>query len=113
MTTTIQCAGNRRNEYTRNVKQVRGVGWEGGAISTGVFGGARLRDVLLFAGVNEEDHHLHVSFEGADDCIESKDGGFLIEKYGSSIPLFKAMNPYGDVLLAYDVRGSFLVSFER
>ena len=56
-----QCAGNRRNDFTRKVRKVRGVGWEAGALSTGVFSGARLRDVLQKASVLASARH--VAFE--------------------------------------------------
>jgi len=103
---TIQCAGNRRNDYARDGRKVKGVGWEAGAISTGVWGGVHLRDVLNRAGVCEG--ALHVIFEGDDNCHEHQFQRDFYFKYGASIPIHKAMDPIGDVLLAYEMNGEVL-----
>lgn len=97
VTCTIQCAGNRRVELNR-VKTVKGIPWTGGAIGTAEWGGARLRDVLLYAGVNEEDIE-HVHLEGLDNSPLTG------ERYGGSVPAAKAMNVAGDCLLAYEMNG--------
>ena len=48
-------------------RQVAGLNWEGGAIGTAVWSGARLVDVLQSAGVKIDDPRVkHVHFEGAD-----------------------------------------------
>ncbi|CAN8207205.1 unnamed protein product [Coccothraustes coccothraustes] len=67
VTATLQCAGNRRSEMSR-VRPVKGLAWDIGAISTARWGGARLRDVLLAAGVGDDtgDGEWHVCFEGLD-----------------------------------------------
>ena len=97
VTATIQCAGNRRIELNK-VKAVKGIPWTGGAIGNAEWGGARLRDVLLYAGVNEEDiEHIHL--EGLDN------NPLTGERYGGSIPAAKAMSPSGDCLLAYEMNG--------
>lgn len=62
--------------------------------------GARLRDVLLAMGV-KSDEKLHVIFEGADLDPTAN-------PYGASIPLAKAMDERGDVLLAYEMNGKTL-----
>ncbi len=47
------------------VKTVKGGGWEMGAISNAVWTGVPLKDVLLYAGLNEEGEGLkHVQFTG-------------------------------------------------
>lgn len=97
LTSTIQCAGNRRIELNR-VKTVKGIPWTGGAIGTAEWSGARLRDVLLYAGVNEEDIE-HVHLEGLDN------NPLTGEQYGGSIPASKAMSASGDCLLAYEMNG--------
>ena len=97
---TLMCAGNRRTEMS-GIKNVRGVGWGLAAISNSTWSGALLRDVLLAAGVNAGDEgSLHVSFVGMDSVKE--EGG---KGYGASIPLEKAMDAKGDVLLAYEMNG--------
>lgn len=97
VTSTIQCAGNRRVELNR-IKTVKGIPWTGGAIGTAEWGGARLRDVLLHAGVKEEDIE-HVHLEGLDN------NPLTGERYGGSIPAHKAMSLTGDCLLAYEMNG--------
>ncbi|OQV14006.1 Sulfite oxidase [Hypsibius exemplaris] len=93
----LMCAGNRRNEL-KAVKPVKGVGWELGAIGNGSWGGVPLREVLRHCKVDLDSPHLHVEFVGVEDCEEKT-------KYGSSIPMCKAADPKGDVLLAWEMNG--------
>lgn len=96
VTTTIQCAGNRRSELNQ-VKPTAGLRWASGAASTAVWRGVRLRDVLLALGINPDlTANLHCQFEGLD---HGPDG----VTYGSSIPLAKAMSP--ETLLAFEMNG--------
>ncbi|XP_071479700.1 sulfite oxidase, mitochondrial-like [Diadema antillarum] len=100
---TLMCAGNRRTEMA-SIKKVRGVGWGHAAISNAIWRGPRLRDVLLNAGIEKLESQwedLHVDFEGVDICKENRG-------YGSSIPLMKAMDPRGDVIIALEMNGSEL-----
>ncbi|KAF9175063.1 hypothetical protein BGX20_008520, partial [Mortierella sp. AD010] len=100
---SLQCAGNRR-EGLAQVKEVKGVIWKAGTISNAVWSGPRLCDILKSVAVVPDDlHHemirnFHVSFE-ADDHVKED------ACYGSSIPLRKAMDPLGDVILAYEMNG--------
>jgi hypothetical protein len=56
VTATIECAGNRRAEMKALPSPgggghgIKGLDWDAGAIGTAVWGGVRLRDVLLEAG---------------------------------------------------------------
>jgi len=95
---TIQCAGNRRAEM-RATRNLKGLEWRGGAIGNAEWAGAKLSDVLVAAGVDENDPRIrHVHFEGLDtDPANSP--------YGASIPIEKALDPRGDVLLAYEMNG--------
>jgi sulfite oxidase len=98
---TIQCAGNRRSEINA-VAKVQGLDWQGGAISTAVFTGARLRDVLASVGLTDEEiekeEYKHVQFEGYDkDATGSH--------YGASILIDKIESKKSDVLLAYEMNG--------
>ena len=43
--TTIQCAGNRRNEFNK-LEKTMGLSWNGGAISTGKWTGVWLNDII-------------------------------------------------------------------
>jgi DMSO/TMAO reductase YedYZ molybdopterin-dependent catalytic subunit len=53
---TLECAGNRRSEMKAlpapggSGHAIKGLDWDAGAIGTAVWGGVRLRDVLLAAG---------------------------------------------------------------
>ena len=94
---TLQCAGNRRADLDA-VAKVTGDPWSAGAIGTAVWGGVRLLDVLLEAGI-EEDTALHVAFEGAD-IVETEDGK---APYGASIPIEKALGE--EVILATSLGG--------
>lgn len=93
---SLMCAGNRRTEL-HNIQPVRGVGWGPSAISNAVWSGATLRAVLLAAGVHPESRGLHVAFEGLDDVNGTP--------YGGSIPIEKALDVNGEVLLAYEMNG--------
>jgi sulfite oxidase len=69
-----------------------------GAVSTATFAGVWLRDVLHDAGLTdpiaaqEEDGLHHVRFTALDGMM-------------ASVGIEKAMNPYGDVLIAYEMNG--------
>lgn len=91
VTTTLVCGGNRRAEYKRKTE---GLGWSGGAASTATYAGVRLRDILIYCGVSPSTPKAeHVWFVGADD------------PYDASIPFRKAIDEYGDVVLAYEMNG--------
>ncbi|XP_037823672.1 sulfite oxidase, mitochondrial isoform X2 [Lucilia sericata] len=92
----IMCGGNRRSEMTK-FKSVKGLSWSAGAVGNAKWSGARLRDVLLAMGVKSNEK-LHVIFEGADLDPTAN-------PYGASIPLAKAMDERGDVILAYEMNG--------
>ncbi|KAF9160471.1 hypothetical protein DFQ26_005486 [Actinomortierella ambigua] len=103
---SLQCAGNRRDGLAK-VKTVKGVIWGPGTISNAVWTGVRLCTILSdLLNVPKDLLHdmvrtYHVSLEADDhvheDCC-----------YGSSIPLRKAMDPLGDVILAYKMNGEML-----
>lgn len=97
VTVTVQCAGNRRSEMTQ-FKEVKGLDWRVGAISTARWAGARLCDVLAKAGHRPSDTEAHVCFEGLD-CDPTGTA------YGASIPLARALSPDAEVLLAYEMNG--------
>ncbi|XP_057377308.1 sulfite oxidase-like [Daphnia carinata] len=102
VTAVLQCTGNRRSEMNR-VKPTKGLEWGQGAIGNAVWKGARLRDVLLAVGVtdSDENENWHVRFDGLDTDPTSA-------PYAISIPLTKAMDPRGDVILAYEMNGEQL-----
>jgi sulfite oxidase len=95
-TTTLQCAGNRRREMEGVATIPDEIIWDTEAVSTAVWGGALLRDVLNAAGVNGGEH---CAFEGLDQVEHEGEA----ECFGGSIPLEKALRQ--EVLLAYTMNG--------
>lgn len=99
VTSTIQCGGNRRSELDK-IEKTSGIPWGTGAMSNAKWGGVYLREVLMHvAGITfeglENSGARHVVFTGMDDMQ-------------ASIPIEKALNPFGDVLLAYEMNGETL-----
>jgi sulfite oxidase len=92
---SLECAGNRRKEMDA-IKKVSGILWDDGVVCNTKWGGVRLRDVLFHAQLNL-DSTLHVQF--ASHVTPCQDDTY----YGASIPLAKAMDEHGDVLLAWEV----------
>ena len=98
ITATLQCSGNRRSHMTKGSRPTNGLQWGAGAMGNAEWAGPRLRDVLADAGFNvadPPDEVQHVQFVGA-------------EAYGASIPLSKAIDPRGDVILACQMNGKAL-----
>lgn len=88
---TLVCCGNRRKEQNM-IKQTKGFNWGAAGVSTGVWTGVRLADVLRLAGVNaleDYSHGMHVRF-----ASESELGGDKLPSgvYGTSVPLEKAVS---------------------
>jgi sulfite oxidase len=93
---TMQCGGNRRGGLN-GVDNTKGTSWNVGAISNAEWGGVLLRDLLIHMGVRgpedaEKRGIRHVQFESHDGMK-------------ASIPIEKALNPYGDALIAYEMNG--------
>lgn len=98
ITATLQCAGNRRKDMTDNAKKTNGLQWTAGAISSAEWEGVKLRDVLADAGLdlqNMPEDAQHAQFTG-------------LEAYAASIPIDKAIDPHGDVILAFKMNGEDL-----
>ena len=103
---------------------MKGLPWTGGAIGNARWAGARLYDVLRDAGMTEEMAQEKVRFSTlsffSSYCIqffftkvrhvvfEAYDEGADGSPYGASIPVEKGFNPFGDVLLAYEMNGETL-----
>jgi sulfite oxidase len=95
VTATLQCAGNRRDELM-TVRPMPGqVPWEGNAISTTIWRGIPLREVLRAAGVRSDARYVAFSSQDEIDLESEK------TSYGGSITLEKALSP--DVILAYEM----------
>lgn len=96
ITAAVMCGGNRRSEMME-AGEVKGLRWGQSAVGNSKWTGVKLCDVLSDLGVqlNETDH---VHFEGLDTDP-------TYTSYAASIPLSKAMDPRGDVLLAFEMNG--------
>lgn len=112
---TLVCAGNRRKEQNM-IRQTIGFNWGSCGVATNVWKGVSLRDLLLKAGVSEKNMNgKHVEFIGVEDLpnkvgpgpFEDEVWGKLV-KYGTSVPLARAMNPAYDILIAYEANGEVL-----
>ena len=112
---TLVCAGNRRKEQNM-IRQTIGFNWGPSGVSTNVWKGVLLRDLLLKAGASDKNMGgKHVEFIGVEDLpnkvgpgpFKDEQWGKLV-KYGTSIPLGRAMNAAFDVLIAYEANGEVL-----
>eukprot|EP00177_Eucheuma_denticulatum_P008193 GFKZ01014914.1.p1 GENE.GFKZ01014914.1~~GFKZ01014914.1.p1 ORF type:complete len:918 (+),score=135.57 GFKZ01014914.1:154-2907(+) len=97
MPVTLVCAGNRRKEENM-IKQTIGFSWGCAAHACNMWKGVRLTTLLEMARV-DRDRALHVCFEGP------KKEGLANGTYGTSIDIATAMDPYGEVLIAYEQNG--------
>lgn len=111
VTTVIQCNGNRREDYhylNENEPSFGPPHWVAGAMGCSTWAGAKLRDVLREAGMDVDGISLgkvaaprgatNISFRGSDtDEVGNQ--------YCCSIPFEKAIDPFGDCLIAYEMNG--------
>ena len=99
---SVQCGGNRRLEM-KSRRTLKGLDWRGGAIGNGQWTGVRLTDVLALAGFDEDKSPgaRYVIFEGLD--VDPSN-----DHFNASIPIEKAADPRGDVILAYEMNGEQL-----
>jgi len=97
---TLVCAGNRRKEENL-VAQTIGFNWGAAGVSTSVWKGVPLREVLLRCGVKSPAGGAnHVCFVGVEKLPKGR--------YGTSINYYTAMDPACDVMLAYEQNGERL-----
>ncbi|KIW88428.1 uncharacterized protein Z519_10997 [Cladophialophora bantiana CBS 173.52] len=123
ITCALQCAGNRRHEMRERLGEVSGLDWGDGAAMNAEWTGMRVRDVLVHAGLRpltprktdddseSVDHDeefesqyegLHVQFACTTQPTQDDD------YYGSSVPLFLALDPERECLLATHMNGEAL-----
>lgn len=97
ITATLICAGYRRDELEAVAPIPNEVPWQADSISTAVWRGVSLQDVLQFAGV--QPGAAHVAFLGLDEMTYEGRS----TRFGASIPIDKALS--SEVLLAYEMNG--------
>jgi sulfite oxidase len=78
------------------IMPVRGIAWQDGVVANTKWTGARLCDVLSYAGLTSEGSG-HVCF--ASHATLCQDDTY----FGASVPLAKALSRDEDVLLAFEV----------
>lgn len=90
----------------RSKHDVEGLMWKDGTIANCRWAGARLKDVILHAGLKvdattdpETGAQPYATFASHVVPTEQDDRGF-----GASIELARALDDAGDVLIAYEVR---------
>lgn len=96
---TLMCTGNRRSEFnTEQDGETMGLPWKNGSISTAIWNGILLADVLEAIGI--------------DESIEEKGYHFLtfhgLEDYHISVPLKKGLAKDSDCILAWAMNGQTL-----
>jgi len=104
--TTLQCAGNRREDLHNNEHQIFiAPHWVVGAISNAKWGGVKIRDVLQYCGMDvdamslgklEDPKIKHLQFESYD----TDETGFC---YGNSIPIESAVDALGEAMFAFEM----------
>ncbi|KAG0274295.1 hypothetical protein BGZ95_009929 [Linnemannia exigua] len=98
---TLVCAGNRRKEQNM-LKQTIGFNWGPGAVSTAIWKGVLVRDLLLSVCDGLRKGAKFVCFDGSDKLPNGT--------YGTSLSVERALNPMNDVLIAYEMNGTRLTS---
>ncbi|CAM1508567.1 Fc.00g054150.m01.CDS01 [Cosmosporella sp. VM-42] len=99
VTAVLQCSGNRRKHMSDGSgRSTNGLQWNAGAISNACWEGVLLSDLLADAGFD-----LSSGLMGTSEAKHVQFSG--LEAYGASIPIKKAIDPQGDVLLAYSMNG--------
>ncbi len=96
---TLECAGNNRSDLE---PQVPGNPFQNGAVSTAIWAGVPLCNLLNSAGIKEG--AVEVLFEGFDSGQPAPEE--QIQPYLRSLPIDVAMHP--DTLLAYEMNGETL-----
>ncbi|OSD00775.1 hypothetical protein PYCCODRAFT_1453186 [Trametes coccinea BRFM310] len=91
---TFGCDGTRRKEVNM-LRKTNAFNWSAASISTALWRGVLVRDVLLACGLQRPPDHerWYVNFEGADELPNGM--------YATSIPLMHIMDPTNDVMLAF------------
>lgn len=111
VTTVIQCNGNRREDYHYYDGETPAFGpphWVAGAIGNSTWSGARLRDIFRASGMDVD----AISLREKDAPARAQQVGLLAydadevgNQYCCSFPFDKALDPFGDVIVAYEMNG--------
>eukprot|EP00494_Astrolonche_serrata_P024311 UN24569 len=107
---TLQCAGNRQEDFvTKDRPLYVAPHWRNGAIGCAKWSGVRVRDILSHCGLPMDDFAL-----GKKKSV-ARIVNFIAEDtdetgipYAGVIPIEKVIDPFGDVILAYEMNGKTL-----
>ncbi|TFY58429.1 hypothetical protein EVJ58_g6427 [Rhodofomes roseus] len=104
---TFGCDGNRRKELNM-IKRTTGFNFTSAGVSTCLWRGVLVRDVLLASGLQDQpEDERWFAFPSYHDPVtyvdEPSEG-----PYATSIPLLHAMNPANDVMLVFGQNGRVL-----
>ena len=106
---TLQCAGNRQEEFvTKDRPLYVAPHWRNGAIGCARWSGVRVRDVLGAAGLPVDAMalgHVDLSAEAKICNFVADDTDETGVPYAGVIPIEKAVDPFGDTILAYEMNG--------
>ena len=96
---TLVCAGNRRKEQNM-VRKSQGFSWGPAGVSTSLWTGPMLCDILALAKPDRRRGARYVCFEGGDVLPKGN--------YGTSLKLGLCMDPVRGIMLAYKQNGEML-----
>ena len=111
VTTVIQCNGNRREDFHYVDGKTPAFGpphWVAGAMGNSTWSGCRLRDVLKASGMDVDAISLRTKEAPALAThvgLLAYDHDEIGNQYCCSFPFDKAIDPFGDVILAYEMNG--------
>merc|ERR1719506_1771119 len=99
---TVQCAGNRRKEQNL-IKKGMGFDWGASAVSTNIWTGVLMRDLLKHVGIQDAETAKWVDFFGPSGEVPNGD-----TIYGASHHRHVMMDPTRPVMLAFMANGELL-----
>lgn len=109
VTTVIQCNGNRREDHHFLDGETPAFGpphWVSGAIGNCTWSGVRLRDLLRAAGMDVDAISLRTAEppeKATNVGLRGYDHDECGNQYCCSFPFDKAVDPHGDVIVAYQM----------
>ena len=103
----LQCAGNRQEDYVTEDRPLYvAPHWRNGAIGNAKWAGVKVRDVLRECGMDVDNIAL------GNKPANAKIANFIAYDtdetgvpYAGVIPVEKALDPFGDAILAYEMNG--------
>lgn len=106
----LQCAGNRQEDYVSEARPLYvAPHWRNGAIGNAKWAGVKVRDLLEACGMPVDEISLRRRVPGGKIvnfvAIDQDETGV---PYAGVIPIEKALDPYGDAILAYEMNGEVL-----